>query len=59
LRRFTAPEAKTIRHKLDHPGPIRLSDVEGARQQITDLARRLASQGRSQLPNNKMSLAAA
>ncbi len=51
LRRFAAPEAKTIRHKLDHPGPIRLSDVEGARQQVADLARRLARQGRIELPS--------
>jgi len=58
LRRFAVPEAKTVRHKLDHPGPIRLSDVEGARQQVADLARRLARQGRIQLPN-PMSLAAA
>ena len=53
LRRFDAPEAKTVRHKLDHPGPIRLSDVEGARQQIADLARRLARQGRIQLPTEE------
>ena len=53
LRRFAAPEAKTVRHKLDHPGPIRLSDVEGARQQVADLARRLARQGRIQLPTEE------
>lgn len=51
LGRFAAPEAKTVRHKLDHPGPIRLSDVEAARSQVADLARRLARQGRIQLPN--------
>jgi flagellar motor switch protein FliG len=49
LRQFAASEAKTVRHKLDHPGPIRLSDVEGARRQVTDLARRLARQGQIQL----------
>ena len=46
LGRFAAPEASTVRHKLDHPGPIRLSDVDGARDQIADLARRLAREGR-------------
>jgi flagellar motor switch protein FliG len=50
LRGLAAAEAKSVRHKLDHPGPIRLSDVEGARQQLADLARRLARQGRIQLP---------
>ena len=34
LRRFSAAEAKTVRHNLDHPGPIRLSDIEDARQRI-------------------------
>jgi flagellar motor switch protein FliG len=58
LRRSAASEAKTIRHKLNHPGPIRLSDVEGARQQVADLARRLAAQGRIRLPAEH-SLAAA
>ncbi len=51
LRLFAAPEAKTVRQRLDHPGPIRLSDVEGARQRVADLARRLAKEGRIQLPN--------
>jgi flagellar motor switch protein FliG len=58
LRRFPAQEAKAVRSKLDHPGPIRLSDIEGARQQIADLGRRLARQGRIQLPD-KIPLAAA
>ena len=49
LGRFAAPEAKTVRHKLNHPGPIQLSDVEAARQQVADLARRLAWEGRIQL----------
>ena len=34
LRRFSPSEAKTVRHNLDHPGPIRLSDIEDARQRI-------------------------
>jgi flagellar motor switch protein FliG len=55
---LAAPEAKTVRHRLDHPGPIRLSDVEGARQQLAQLARRLARQGRIRL-EHKVSLVAA
>ena len=49
LRRFPEPEAQTIRHKLDYPGPIRLSDVEEARRQIAELARRLAMEGKIRL----------
>jgi len=43
-------EARTIRHRLDHFGPIRLSDVEEARAELAELARRLAIQGRIELP---------
>ena len=49
LRWFPPADARTIRHKLDHPGPIRLSDVENARRQIAELARRLAVEGRIRL----------
>jgi flagellar motor switch protein FliG len=39
-------EAERIRRELNSPGPLRLSDVEEARQQIAELARYLAAQGR-------------
>jgi flagellar motor switch protein FliG len=42
LRRMIPAEAKILRRKLDSPGPIRLSDVEDARQQIAALAQRMA-----------------
>ena len=35
-------EAKRLRHKLDHPGPICLSDVEEARRQIAALAQQIS-----------------
>ena len=35
---MTPEEARRLRRKLDCPGPIRLSDIEDARQQITGLA---------------------
>jgi flagellar motor switch protein FliG len=35
-------QAKRLRFKLDHPDPIRLSDVEEAQRQIAVLARQLA-----------------
>ncbi|NQU25761.1 MAG: hypothetical protein HQ567_31110 [Candidatus Nealsonbacteria bacterium] len=48
LGRFPADDAQAVRHRLDHPGPIRLSDVESARQQIADLARRVVMQKQMQ-----------
>jgi flagellar motor switch protein FliG len=50
LRRFSPAGAQRMRHKLNHPGPLRLSDVEDARRQIADLAHRLATTGRIRLP---------
>ncbi len=54
MRRFPPSEAKTIRRKIDHPGPIRLRDVERAQQRIAELARRLAIEGRIKLPQEKL-----
>jgi flagellar motor switch protein FliG len=51
LRQLPAPEAQVVRHRLVHVGPTRLSDVEEARQQLVELARRLAIQGRIRLPS--------
>jgi flagellar motor switch protein FliG len=42
LRQLPAEEAAIWRHKLDHPGPIRLADVEEARRQIAALAQRMS-----------------
>lgn len=42
LRRLSRDEAKRLRHKLAHPGPIRLSDVEEARRQIAALAQQIS-----------------
>jgi flagellar motor switch protein FliG len=46
LERLPPGEARIIRGQLDNPGPIRLRDVEQARQELADLARRLATEGR-------------
>jgi flagellar motor switch protein FliG len=51
LRPFSPEEAEILQHRLNHPGPLRLRDVEDARQQIADLAQRLAQQGRIDLPD--------
>jgi flagellar motor switch protein FliG len=50
LERFPETEARAIRYRLEHFGPIRLSDVEEARLQLADAARQLALQGQIELP---------
>ncbi len=51
LHQLPQGEAQTVRHRLLHLGPTRLSDVEQARLELVELARRLAAQGRVRLPN--------
>jgi len=41
LAHISPADARAIRLKLDHPGPIRLSDVEEARRQVARIASRL------------------
>jgi len=53
VRRLDEPEAERVRYQLDHPGPIRLSDVEDARGRIAELARRMAIEGRVHLPDQQ------
>jgi flagellar motor switch protein FliG len=43
-------EAKRVRCRLDHFGPVRLSDVDEARRRLAELANRLVLEGRIQLP---------
>jgi flagellar motor switch protein FliG len=50
LSRLAPAQALNRRHQLDRPGPMRLSDVEVARQRLVDLARHLAAAGRIRLP---------
>ncbi len=49
LGQLPPKEAATIRRQLDHPGAIRLSDMDDARQRIAQTARRLAVEGRIEL----------
>jgi len=46
LGQLSPTEANAIRRQLDHPGAIRLSDMDDARQRIAQTARRLAVEGR-------------
>jgi len=41
LRLMAPEEAESMCHSLDHPGPIRLSDVDDARRQMAALAQRM------------------
>ncbi len=41
LARVPQADARALRQQLDHPGPIRLRDVEEARRQIAHIATRL------------------
>jgi flagellar motor switch protein FliG len=47
LNRMPPREAKRLRKQLDHPGPLRLSDVDDARRQITAMVRRYLSRSNS------------
>jgi flagellar motor switch protein FliG len=40
LGRMTLQEAANLRHGLNHPGPVRLSDIEEARRQMAESAGR-------------------
>ena len=42
LAGMSARKAKGLRRKLNCPGPIRLSDIEEARQEIAALAQRMS-----------------
>jgi len=54
-----AETSERLRQQLEQPGPLLLSDVEGAKQQIAELARRLAMEGRIRLPTTEYPAAAA
>jgi flagellar motor switch protein FliG len=49
LRHMNAFDAERTRQRLEQPGPTRLRDVEEARRQLAELARRLALDGRVEL----------
>jgi len=55
LHGLSESEARLVRQRLTHVGPTRLSDVDGARRQMAELARRLALQGRVALPDARNS----
>jgi flagellar motor switch protein FliG len=50
LRKLPANDAATLRRRLEHPGPLRLRDVEQARAAVAAVASRLAHDGAIELP---------
>ncbi|MCI0360878.1 MAG: hypothetical protein L0211_20565 [Planctomycetaceae bacterium] len=59
LQQLPAADAATLCRRLNHPGPIRLSDIETAQEQIAAVARRLAEQGTIVVPGSRHFAAAA
>lgn len=59
LKQLPAADAAAVRQRLNHPGPLRLSDVDGAQQQLAQLAAELHELGVIRipfLPTNHLSL---
>lgn len=50
LRKLPPAEATVLRNRLEHPGPLRLRDVEQARFALAAVASRLAHEGAIELP---------
>lgn len=52
-------EARRTRHRLEHPGPVSLRDLDEARQELLELAYELEAEGRLRLPQPRRAAAAA
>lgn len=50
LRKLPTQDAAVLRRRLEHPGPLRLRDVEQARAAVAAVASRLAHEGTIELP---------
>jgi flagellar motor switch protein FliG len=57
LRKLPQREAEILRHKLSHPGPLRLSDIEAAQQEIVRIAQQLAARGEISLQSRSFAAA--
>jgi len=53
LRSLPTRDARLIERALDQPGPLRLSDIDQARERIAELARRMIREGRIDPPKFK------
>jgi flagellar motor switch protein FliG len=52
LRKVPAREAAVLRQRFEHPGAVRLRDIEQARAALAAVANRLAHEGSIELPPN-------
>jgi flagellar motor switch protein FliG len=59
LRKLPAGQAGALRRRLEHPGPVRLRDIEQARSALATVASRLAHEGTIALPPTSRFAAAA
>jgi hypothetical protein len=50
LKQLPAADANALRQRLNHPGPLRLSDVDAAQEQLARLAVELHEMGLVNLP---------
>jgi flagellar motor switch protein FliG len=58
LRQLPGRQAELLRQKLNHPGPLRLSDIEAAQQELARAAGRLAARGMIHLSGQRFAAAA-
>ena len=52
MRQLPAKDAAVLRERLDHPGPVRLREIEQAQDQLAGIASRLVSNGEVRLPSS-------
>ena len=52
LRKIPARDAALLRQRLEHPGPLRIRDVEQAQAALAAIATRLAHEGTITLPSS-------
>jgi flagellar motor switch protein FliG len=52
LKKLPGPEAAILRQRLEHPGPVRLRDIEQARGALAAIASRLAAEGTIRIPRH-------
>jgi flagellar motor switch protein FliG len=48
LKQLTAKQAAALRYRIEHPGPVRIQDMEQAQQELAQLATNLVSRGNIQ-----------
>jgi flagellar motor switch protein FliG len=52
LRQLPARDAAVLRERIEHPGPVRLREIDQAQEQLAKVASRLAREGAIRLPHS-------